>query len=259
MFKRQLSETLQYLAVNRKQGKDMIYMHIRLSPEAPESAIDAIQSVAKTRFSAENYTAFVYTPHREMLIVAPVRMRPVLADIDKEVTETWPAGASRIMMGDLSEQSLALLTKVLGQLIGPGDRMLQMAYKRLMRNTNTIIVLDDDPIILRTAEKILKIFGTVIAVDTAEKFFEAYEDQAPNIAFVDIHLRDYKGPPIVKIAREKFDPNIHAVLISSDTAKETVLSVKESGAAGFIVKPFSRDTLFQHLLNAPTFVAARTL
>ncbi len=253
--KKTLADALHFLAVNRKLGKDMQYLHVRLSPDLPESAMDAIAEIAKTKFGKDDHQVFRFAPHNELLITTHTRLRPMLTDTDRAITEAYPGGASRIMANDLGEDGLGLLIRVLGKLIGENDRLLQMAHKRLARTSNVIIVLDDDPIILRTCEKILKMFGDVHVVDTPEKFFEIYEDVAPNIAFIDIHLRGYKGPPIVKVAREKFDPHIHAVLISSDTAKETVMSIKDSGAAGFIVKPFSRDTLFQHLLNAPTFVS----
>jgi two-component system chemotaxis response regulator CheY len=254
MSKKHLSDALQFLSVHKKSGRDVVYLYIMLDATVPDSVMRDIQNTAKIKFNGEELFVFKFEPHNEMLILANTRRRSLLAEIEKHVAETY-RGEARIISGDLGEQGLEYLAKALGKIIGESDRTLKMAHRRLMRQGNSIMVLDDDIITLRTAEKILKNFGFVNTVETPQQFFETYEDYAPNIVFVDIHLKDYKGPPIVKVAREKFDPYIHAVMISSDTAKETILSVKESGAAGFIVKPFNRDTLYQHLLNAPTFVS----
>ena len=109
--------------------------------------------------------------------------------------------------------------------------------------------------VLKTMEFALKGFGYVGVATTPEEFFSMYKEYAPNVVFVDIHLKGYKGTNIVNSIRRQFDPQIFAVMISADSTQDTVMSVRDCGARGYIVKPINRDAIYQNVMKAPTFVA----
>lgn len=49
------------------------------------------------------------------------------------------------------------------------------------------------------------------------------------------------------------DPYAYVIVISSDTAVDTIQDVKTKAIKGFAVKPFDRNKLFKHVMDAPTF------
>jgi DNA-binding response OmpR family regulator len=60
----------------------------------------------------------------------------------------------------------------------------------------------------------------------------------PDIIFLDVMLPDGKGPSLIPIIRT-FLPNSFIIMVTSDSSIETVSKAKESGANGYVLKPFS--------------------
>jgi FixJ family two-component response regulator len=73
--------------------------------------------------------------------------------------------------------------------------------------------------------------------------------------FLDIHLRTAKGNELLRDLIKNVDPFAYVVMISSDTEQKMVLDIKDGGAKGFVVKPFTRQGIIQHLFRAPTFIS----
>jgi DNA-binding NarL/FixJ family response regulator len=112
--------------------------------------------------------------------------------------------------------------------------------------------------VLKTMENILKFFGNVKVNSDIENFIMQYKEQAPNIVFVDMHLGNERGSEVVRKIRSEIDPHIHAIMISADVTRDTVMEVKEVGVNGYVVKPFNRDMIYKHLMKAPTFVPKKS-
>lgn len=98
------------------------------------------------------------------------------------------------------------------------------------------------------------VFGNVITLDSATNFDENYTTHAPDILFLDIHLGSAEGNKILKHLTQSIDPFSHVVMISSDTKEDMILDVKDGGAKGFVVKPINRNSLYQHIIKAPTTI-----
>ena len=139
-------------------------------------------------------------------------------------------------------------------LIPQGDQASRLGLVRLARMANVFQVLDDDPIMLRQVEHMLKAFGHVETCSVASQFLERYFKYAPNAVFVDIHLRGENGAAMTGALLAKVDPNAHVIMISADAIKENILQSKTNGAKGFLCKPINREQLCRCVLSAPTFV-----
>lgn len=172
---------------------------------------------------------------------------------DKAVFESIPKENIELEVNYLDEGGIRSLSKQIKRLAINDDSTINLALQRMCREGNCILVLDDDVITLKTMENVLKSFGHVRVEQDGERFIKLYKDFAPNIVSVDIHLNNERGSDIVRKIKAEIDPNIHVIMISADGTRDTVLEVKDAGANGFIVKPFSRDMVYKHLLKAPTF------
>ena len=238
----------------RQEAKKMAYLHLKVKENAAIKSLGEIRQLLEYKFGKENSHFFSFEEEKEMIMYTGNMSNRSFAYFDKAVFEGLSRDDVDLEVHDLDQGGIRSLSTHIKRLAPDNDDTIALSLQRLGREGNSILVLDDDGIILKTMENILKSFGIVGLETDGEKFIRLYKEFAPNIVFVDIHLKNERGSNIVKKIKEEIDPNIHAIMISADGTRDTVLEVKAAGAYGFIVKPFSRDTVYKHLLKAPTFV-----
>lgn len=88
----------------------------------------------------------------------------------------------------------------------------------------------------------------IINAANAQVAFSKIEQEKPDIIFLDIELPDINGIEILKRIKSEH-PGSFVIMVSGQS---TIANVKESltsGAAGFIVKPFSGDKVMEALKN----------
>jgi DNA-binding response OmpR family regulator len=108
----------------------------------------------------------------------------------------------------------------------------------------SVLVVDDDPRILRLLCSFLKAEGYDVA--TAEDGRTALDSIAasPEVVLLDLNLPDIQGDEVFRRARASgYQGPI--VLISADLRAEQV--AREMGADGCLTKPFDPSDLFQML------------
>lgn len=157
-----------------------------------------------------------------------------------------------LQSGALTEKALYQIEKILSPLLAPDDMPARIALKRFARHGNMFMVLDDDQVVLRQLDHMLKNYGHVETHETARDFLAAYSRYAPNAVFVDIHLKGDRGTNVSSLLSEKFDPGGYVVMISADAIKPNVVESKSKGAKGFIGKPVSMEMVLRHLSAIPT-------
>ena len=177
-----------------------------------------------------------------------------LAEMRQLLDHAFQKSRMWTMVAPLGEKGILQIQPVLSGMIAAGDQASRLGLVRLARMANVFLVLDDDPMMLRQMEHMLKAFGHVETCSAATEFVERYFKYAPNVAFVDIHLRAENGAAMTGALVEKVDPYAHVIMISADAVKDTIRQSKTNGAKGFLAKPISREQLFRYLLSAPTFV-----
>lgn len=108
-----------------------------------------------------------------------------------------------------------------------------------------VLIVEDEPLIAKNISMYMnnndyEVAG--IAYD-ADEAFHLLKQQQPDIAILDINLEDDKtGIDIAEhINRNNFIPFIY---LTSYSDRETIEKAKETGPAGFIVKPFNENTLY---------------
>ena len=112
-----------------------------------------------------------------------------------------------------------------------------------------ILVVDDEPDVVRTVTKALEARGHTIttARDGAEAI-AAVEQDRPDLLVIDLAIPKIDGAEVAR--RLKADPATRAVPIlmmsASYLAMEAVAG-PEQGADEFVVKPFLRDTLVKQV------------
>lgn len=108
---------------------------------------------------------------------------------------------------------------------------------------NKILVVDDDPAILKLLGSILSTIG--YDFDTAEDGLVAVEKLEKNnysVVVTDMTMPDMDGMELLKHIRDNY-PWIDVIVVTGYTEKYTYTDVIKAGASDFISKPFNNDEL----------------
>lgn len=117
-----------------------------------------------------------------------------------------------------------------------------------------ILVIDDSPLVLAMASDALKAAG--FDVFTATNGIEANSyifstSNRPDLIILDIMMPLLDGNKKAKILKEKdFSKDIPILFISSKTEAELSKMVEESGADGYICKPFTPQEIVNSVRKA---------
>lgn len=101
---------------------------------------------------------------------------------------------------------------------------------------NHILLVEDDAAIIRTLTPFLGDEGfSVVAADGQAGAIEAMERQTPDLALVDITLRDGNGFAVCAYAKEH---EIPVIFLTASSDEYSVVSGLDMGADDYIAKPF---------------------
>lgn len=216
---------------------------------------DEVIQYLEFQFQDDNTWILSISGSKKVLLVTPSKNTAALLQFDKNIYENFPSSVVRASASSFRDGQLALFSEVLKDLVPQDDIISSISFMRMRRQSNVMMVLDDDIMVLKQMEKVLEGFGSVVTVSDHTKFLEEYKRHAPNILFLDVHLGKVRGPNILEMFLDKIDPYAHVVIISSDTKKETVRSLMNKGVRGYVAKPFNQQQLLEHVMKAETFCA----
>lgn len=111
-----------------------------------------------------------------------------------------------------------------------------------------ILVVDDDIMNLRIAEKILQKQFCISKVTSGKEALEFLEKEIPDLILLDIHMVNMSGFEVMEIlkADERYN-EIPVVLLTADNESETEIKGFRAGADDFISKPFVADVMLQRI------------
>lgn len=115
----------------------------------------------------------------------------------------------------------------------------------LATGTGGILVIDDEPMILSTANKLLSRLGyTVFSAINGQEAVSIYRDNraAIKLVILDMVLPGMKGGQILEMLRE-IEPQVNVILSSGYSLQGEVQKLLETGCCGFIQKPFTFEEL----------------
>lgn len=83
---------------------------------------------------------------------------------------------------------------------------------------------------------------------SAEQLLRSVEDEAPDVAIIELRLPGIDGNHACRLLREQH-PQVRAVVASSVTNEATILEAFAAGARGFVVKE-PKPVLFRHAVRS---------
>lgn len=125
------------------------------------------------------------------------------------------------------------------------DLIASNTAKRQQRKTYQILVVEDEPFSRSLVTKTLKGYELLTAKNGTEAL-QTYALNFPDIVFLDIIMPDINGHQVLHEI-VKHDPEAYIIMLSANSYKEDVLSAVGDGAKGFIVKPFTKEKLNEHI------------
>ncbi len=107
-----------------------------------------------------------------------------------------------------------------------------------------ILIVDDDPGILRAVARILGRRHQVVSAVSGEEALEQARTLRPDLAIVDIRLPAMNGFEVTR-ALKAAQPDVEAILMTGNAEEpdETLIRAIDEGAFYFIQKPFDRRVL----------------
>lgn len=109
----------------------------------------------------------------------------------------------------------------------------------------TILLVEDDMMIQKQTEEILKIFfADVLIANNGLEAIKIVEEKTPQIMLCDIKMPLMDGLTLTKTLREKKN-QIPIILLSSYSDQQTLLKAANCGIDGFIIKPIEIDNLLE--------------
>lgn len=132
----------------------------------------------------------------------------------------------------------------------PPGLVRDLAPKRADRAVPEILVVEDDPFSQRLVCNALKTRNNVTAADNGQDAVRLYLKQAPDIVFLDIGLPDVSGHDVLEKILA-FDPAACIVMLSGYGNRDNVMKATETGAKGFVGKPFSKSRLNAYIEKCP--------
>lgn len=123
---------------------------------------------------------------------------------------------------------------------------LETKKLRKLRQPAHILIVEDDLLTRRIVARVLKENYAMISACNAHEAVANYLMHAPDVVFLDIGLPDVDGFTVLEQILA-IDPDAFVVMFSSHDDKATISRALNSGAKGFIVKPFNREMLHQYI------------
>jgi len=111
-------------------------------------------------------------------------------------------------------------------------------------NTKTILMVDDDPIILKTMQSILKSDYKTVGVNSVDQALKFVEKVVPDIVLLDYEMPVKNG--LFLLRRLRLNPafnNVPIIMLTGNKDKEVVMESIQSGAQGYLTKPVNPISL----------------
>ena len=124
-----------------------------------------------------------------------------------------------------------------------------VTQRRCARSNLEIVVVEDDPFSRKLIDTALNEY-TISFAEDGQTALTKYLQKAPDIVFLDIDLPDVSGHDVLtKIL--SFAPDAYIVMLSGNSQAENVKGAINSGAKGFVGKPFTKEKLLHYISKCP--------
>jgi response regulator NasT len=109
--------------------------------------------------------------------------------------------------------------------------------------TNSIVIVDDDPIIRMDIREMLEEEGYEVSGEArnGEEAIELVARLKPDLVIMDVKMPVMNGIKAAQIIRKLHDSSI--LLLTAYSQRELVQDAREAGVAAYLVKPVSEEDL----------------
>lgn len=128
--------------------------------------------------------------------------------------------------------------------------------RRKERKSIEVMIVEDDPFSQKLINYAIGNKYTLTMTHDGKGAIMNYIKKAPDILFLDIGLPDIDGQLVLKKIFE-IDPDAFVVMFSGKGDKENVTKAIQTGAKGFVGKPFTQEKLIQYINKSP-FIIQKT-
>lgn len=120
-----------------------------------------------------------------------------------------------------------------------------------MEERKTILVVDDDKVLLLDAKKKLQDKYKVVGVSSAKFALEYLKNHVPNLILLDIMMPDLCGFDLFSIIKEIPGlKRVPVIFLTADTSSEVEVRCFELGAVDFLVKPIIAPVMLARIKHA---------
>jgi len=110
-----------------------------------------------------------------------------------------------------------------------------------------LVVDDEAPVVDLIREHFAERYDIATAI-SAHRAVELFEQQRPDIVFLDIILPGVDGVKLLTFLR-RADPNVPVIVVTANTQTSLAAQALEAGAFGYVPKPFN-PMYMEHLAAA---------
>lgn len=111
-----------------------------------------------------------------------------------------------------------------------------------------ILVIDDDAMNLRIAEKMLEDRFRISCLKSGKESLEFLEKEIPNLILLDLHMPEMDGFEVIRKLKENERlKEIPVIFLTADNDREVEVKGFKEGALDFITKPFIADIMIQRV------------
>ncbi|MES2729626.1 MAG: response regulator [Pseudomonadota bacterium] len=110
-----------------------------------------------------------------------------------------------------------------------------------------VLLIEDDPLTRWMVRCALKDECRLLTAACANQAFSVCQSYRPDVVFLDMHLPDKNGDVVLQWIMRN-DPGVRVIIFSGTVNETSLAHALESGAHGFIPKPFVKQD-FMHYIH----------
>lgn len=192
----------------------------------------------------ENYRILVHALKSTSLSIGAVEL--------SEQAKALEAAAKEMDISYIRENHEKVMTDYQNLLIGLRETTEQTneekKHHEKEENFPSVLVVDDDAMNLKIAEKMLRDRFQVYSVDSGKKALDFLKSRIPDLILLDIHMPEMGGFEVLdRMQADDAYREIPVIFLTADADRDTEVRGFLAGALDFITNPFVADIMLQRV------------
>ena len=120
----------------------------------------------------------------------------------------------------------------------------------VVHSTGAILIVDDDPLVLDTLERLLKTGGyTVVTASNGHEALARASSQEFEVVLLDIGMPGLSGIDVLRQLHTDY-PDTSVIMVTAVTDTNTAVEAMKLGAYDYVLKPFNLDDIIVRVKKA---------